>query len=158
MGKVVSGHEHECFTDPAEGTFDITGLRQLIRIKAIPGELRSVDIDPIIAYIDGTTVKPGVTIDHSRVWQLGPESWRDDPGIFVVLKESKDKGIDKGSDTRTVLMVDGHHRAVRRHLEGFHTIWMWFIHEEHVVRPTTGCVHDKDIIDKTTTMGDAPCS
>jgi hypothetical protein len=122
MERVAAGHERERFVHPVEGIFDITGMRQSIKAGG-EGDLRSVDLDLVVEFI-----KENRTIDMQRVHELDTVSWRDDPGIFVVLKPDTD------GTGATVLMVDGHHRAMRRHLEGFHTTWMWFIDEKHAAK------------------------
>lgn len=127
MARVMSGHERECFEHSTEGIFDITRMREFIKCRKIQGALCSVDLGQIIPFMEKNRV-----IDMERVQELDRRSWRDDPGIFIVLKEDND-----GSGP-TVLMVDGHHRAMRRYLEGFHTIRMWFIREEHATRPEPG--------------------
>lgn len=134
MERVISGHERECFSHSTEGIFDITGMRQLIKSGKIEGELRTVDLDQVIPFIEQNRV-----VDMQRVHDLDRASWRDDPGIFIVLKEDTD------GNGPTVLMVDGHHRAMRRRQEGFPTIWMWFIKEENAVRPAPGWVQNTSV-------------
>ena len=125
MDLVIRGGQRECFTHSEAGTFDVTAMRQ-----AAPqiGEIQEIPLSNLLEFIAQSRV-----VDRDRVLSLPEESWRSDPGIFVV-HEYDAAGVP------TVTMIDGHHRAMRRALEGMETMQLWFIPIEKAIRPAPGWV------------------
>lgn len=122
MEYVIRGITRECFTHDGQGIFDVTAMRQRAHII---GELHSVYLEDIIPFILTERV-----IDEERVRTLSDASWQQDPAMCVVIPE-QGGGVSH-------LMIDGHHRAMRRHLEGMDSIDMWMIPLTYVLRPEPG--------------------
>jgi hypothetical protein len=125
MSYVSQGIHHECFEHSRLGRFDITTMRQR---AASLGDKVSVPLDNIIAFIREQRV-----VEWDRIEALTRESWQDDPGIFIV--EEVVDGVPGG------VMVDGHHRAFRRLMEGCTDMDFWMIPIEKALRPVPGFFH-----------------
>lgn len=125
MAPVVAGYAHEAFTHETEGTFDVTEMREWI--KGHPELLITVELSNLIGFIKENRV----TDDH-RIRTLPESSWRDDPGIAIEC--------DDGS----MLMIDGHHRALRRELEGLHVMEIYAVPMKDAIRPQAGYMRGPD--------------
>ncbi len=130
MRLVIYGEHHECFDHEHYGTFDITETRKMVEI--LGGHLQAVSLDQIVPFIREQRVT-----EEARIDGLHEDSWKHDPGIFLVVGETD--GVPD------VVMVDGHHRALRREKEGCEDMQMWFIPIENAIRPQEGWAHDKSI-------------
>lgn len=120
MALVARGHANECFEHADAGRFDVTAMR-----KAAPflGELICVSLTDIVPHIRSERVT-----EDARVRELGPISWQDDPGLAVYGHFGK-------SDVVEHLIIDGHHRALRRMREGLKDMMIWQIPIERALRP-----------------------
>jgi len=127
MAQVFSGHQRECFTHSDEGTFDISAMRAALPAQ-LPHDSADVSLSQIIPFLAEHRV-----VEQARVQELSDWSWREDPGIFLVIPP-------KGGEGVTHLMVDGHHRAVRRHLEGMEDMRFYFVQLKDALRPAFGWV------------------
>ena len=124
MSRVAKGLSHECFNHSDAGTFDITYIRE--HAQELGGELGWIALDDVIYHIRATR-----DTEPARVMQLEKESWENDPGIFVELR--KDGEVSH-------LMVDGHHRALRRAIEGHTRMQVWMIPFSERMRPGAGWI------------------
>lgn len=105
MALVATGRMHEAFTHTIYGTFDVTVMREAT--KSGVAERVLVPLYEINPFIRTTRVT-----EPERIAELRAESWEDDPGL--------------GFDTPDgFLMLDGHHRALRREMEGKTHMYMW---------------------------------
>ena len=125
MQPVIAGEQHECFEDSELGIFDVTAMREACKAGRI-GELTSIPLDQIIPMLAEQRV-----VDPDRVDELDEKSWRDDPGIFILT------GFDE-ENIPNVCMVDGHHRAMRRHIEQLDNFVAYFVPVEQAIRPGEG--------------------
>lgn len=125
MSLVASGRCHECFEHSEIGLFDITDMRA--RASEL-GELAVLSLEDITPFVVENRV-----IDDGRVKDLSETSWKNDPGIMIVLKRDS-------AGVPTVVMVDGHHRSIRRYIEGLVDMQMWMIPIEKALRPSEGWV------------------
>jgi hypothetical protein len=121
MSYVIRGVSHECFEHSELGIFDVTEMR--IAATKI-GELKSVPIDMIAPFVMVNRVT-----EPARVMALDDASWKHDPGIMIV-SEYDEQGVP------TVTMVDGHHRALRRAIQGYESMDIWMIPLEKAIRPS----------------------
>lgn len=121
MSRVAKGLNHECFNHSEAGGFDVTRIRE--KAREMGGQIVLIGLEDIIHHIYTSR-----DTEPARVMQLTEESWRDDPGIFIELKE------ENGSVSH--LMIDGHHRALRRAIEGLETMRVWLIPFSEAMRPS----------------------
>lgn len=125
MAPVLAGLQHECFEHSEAGLFDVTAMRQwLHRVDAEKALVAHVPLSEIVDHIRAHRV----TMEE-RVATLPEDSWREDPGIFIVLNTRN------GEEH---LMIDGHHRALRREREGFTYMHFYMVPEEYAIRPRPG--------------------
>lgn len=116
---VASGIGHESFDHEQFGRFDITNLRNLAPNAAYLSRLTGVacceaviyPLAPIIAYAKSSARDT----EEARIAELPQESWESNPGIAILMPD------------RTTLLIDGHHRALRREREGKTDMrfWLW---------------------------------
>lgn len=105
MALVATGRVQEAFTHTIYGTFNITQMREATKDGI--AERVSVALYEINPYIRTSRVT-----EPERIHGLTTEQWRDDPGL--------------GFDTPDgFLMLDGHHRALRREMEGKTHMDLW---------------------------------
>lgn len=129
MKLISSGRTHECFNHSEQGLIDVTVLREQCKAGKF-GAPYDIGLDQVIPFIHEHRV-----FELDRVKELDEESWRNDPGIFVILYERC--GISH-------MMIDGTHRALRRRLEGLDGMLFYMVHQEHIVRPEPGFVQLTD--------------
>ena len=120
MDLVARGLAHESFEHTEYGLFDVTEMR--LRAQGL-GERHTVDLMMIIPHLSGDERE----IDMSRVRSLDYHSWMHDPAMFIQIGETD--GVPD------VIMIDGHHRAMRRRLEGLSDIDAWLIPIGRAIRP-----------------------
>lgn len=123
MKLISAGRVHETFEHSEQGLIDVTVLRQQCKDGKF-GAPYDVCLDQVVPFIHQSRV-----FEMERVKELDEESWRNDPGIFVILYERC--GISH-------MMIDGTHRALRRRLEGLDGMLFYMIPQEHIVRPEPG--------------------
>lgn len=119
--RIAAGLGRESFEHSTEGTFDITALRA---VAVERGDLWTVSLGQIVPHIHTNR-----EVCLERVKSLPDESWKSDPVIFLV--------IERGGET-SHLMVDGHHRALRRHQEGLTDVAAYMVPIELAPRPQRG--------------------
>ncbi len=130
MAGVAGGYLNECFEHSEMGRFDITAMR---RHPEASGSLVTLSLERFVGHI-----REGRVIEEARMKELSDESWRYDPGIMLRLDETS---VDEnGNEMPTLLMVDGHHRALRRWSEGCATMEIWVIPIERAIRPDPATV------------------
>lgn len=120
MDLVARGLAHESFEHTQHGLFDVTEMR--LHAPEL-GEKHLIDLAMVIPHLQGDERE----VDMSRVRSLDPHSWLYDPAMFIQIGETD--GVPD------VIMVDGHHRAMRRHLEGLTDMEAWLIPIDKVIRP-----------------------
>lgn len=118
---VAAGLGRESFEHSEEGIFDITALRE---IAPKVGVRLTVGLWQILPHLATSR-----EVCMNRVRELPEASWRNDPAIFLVFTNG---------DEETHLMVDGHHRAQRRHLEGLEDLPAYFVPATLAPRPPPG--------------------
>lgn len=124
MQRVVAGRSHECFQHSDEGFFDITLMREwAIANKKWVLVLLSDIVPHILETRD---------IDESRIAELDEKSWKTDPGLAVIY--------DRPGQAIEHLMIDGHHRALRRQREGLEVMKFYMIPEAAIIRPHPGMI------------------
>jgi hypothetical protein len=131
MASVVAGLRHESFEHSIDGLFDITAMRQKCAAEEL-GERAILPLDGIIPFIRENRV-----IEMQRVLALDYESWKNDPGMFIV-ESYDDAGVPTG------IMVDGHHRAIRRQLEGEMEMVVWMVPKDKAIRPGANWMRHPD--------------
>ena len=128
MAIVASGRSREVFDHSTEGLFDVTAMRAL---APEVGELSNVPLHLIVDHLRTKHVW-----EQARVDELTPASYLHDPGIVVVY-------IENGEEVH--LLIDGTHRALRRHHEGYVNMDFWFISSKHIIRPSSDWEQRKDM-------------
>lgn len=123
MRLVESGRCHECFEHEHLGLFDVTAIREAIRRDEISFKLLCVGMDQIAPFVRENRVT-----ESARVQALPWTSYESDPGIFIEIPD--------GSS----LMVDGHHRALRREAEGIDHMYFYFIPLDAAIRPSNAWI------------------
>lgn len=123
MQLVASGRTRECFEHEQLGLFDVTAMRRAIKENEISFKLLCVGLDQVVPF-----VRANRETEPARVQELTWESYENDPGIFIEIPD--------GSS----LMVDGHHRALRREAEGMDHMFFYFIPLDQAIRPSEGWV------------------
>ena len=118
MQLVASGRTRECFEHESMGMFDVTAIRRAIKKNEISFKLLCVALDQVVPF-----VRQNRETEPARVSELTWESYENDPGIFIELPDG------------TSLMIDGHHRALRREAEGLDHMFFYFISLEQAIRP-----------------------
>lgn len=118
MAIVASGAARECFTHSVLGHFDVSATRGHCLIH---GKLRNVELAALIEHIIKNRV-----FEEERVISLPASSWQADPGIILVCPEPKDQFSH--------CIMDGTHRALRRHREGKETMQFYIIPLHEAVR------------------------
>lgn len=103
MNFVAAGKGHESFEHSACGVFDITVMRELSLMLSTAGQVQKfeVPLDNICDFIRSSR-----DTEEARIGELAEESWRSDPGLVITMPDG------------TSLIIDGHHRALRREREG----------------------------------------
>jgi hypothetical protein len=105
MALVATGRVQEAFTHTIYGTFNITQMR-----KATADGIAERVMVPL--YEINPFIRVQRVTEPSRIADLTVEQWRDDPGL--------------GFDTPDgFVMLDGHHRALRREMEGMTHMHLW---------------------------------
>lgn len=120
MSRVNAGAEHECFEHSEEGIFDVTLMRMWAMAHLKPVLVPLEDMVPFILSTRDT--------EPARVFELPEDSWRHDPGLAV----------EYPGDPPQHLMIDGHHRALRRAAEGLKDMPMFIIPQAGIIRPRPG--------------------
>lgn len=128
MQAVIAGHQRECFEHSTEGIFDVTAMRDGLASGTIPGELVYIAMECIAPFVRENRVT-----EQARIDSLDEASWKLDPAIFIHI-------VNNGEESH--LMIDGHHRALRREKEGFDSMPCWIVEKEHAVRPAPGWVQN----------------
>lgn len=123
MKLISAGRVHETFEHSEQGLIDVTVLRQQCKDGKF-GAPYDVGLDQVVPFIHQSRV-----FEMERVEELDEESWRNDPGIFVILRDPS--GISH-------MLIDGTHRALRRRLEGLDGMLFYVVPQEHIVRPKPG--------------------
>jgi hypothetical protein len=122
MAIVQAGLSHECFEHSELGLFDITSMRKAITAGTLPFNKIKVSLEQIVPWVHTNRVT-----EEARWRSLPIKSWYDDPGIFIVTQ--------LGNGTLEHLMVDGHHRSLRRHFEGKETMDFYEVALRYAIRP-----------------------
>ena len=125
MSMVLKAIHHESFEHSTMGVFDVT----LTRAWAID------NLEPVLVYLKDIIpfIMENRVTEPARVMQLKDVSWRVDPGIT----------IQTGPDE--YLMIDGHHRALRRNIEGEEDMLMYIVPLDKAIRPAPGWVRRDDV-------------
>jgi hypothetical protein len=129
MLPVFRGEAHECFEHSELGIFDVTMTRAWAENNA---EVMVVDLSDIVPFILTNRVT-----EPSRVMQLSEASWRSDPGLILYTEEPN------GSHEHVV--IDGHHRALRRNAEGETTMGFYVLPLNRAVRPSYGWTKQSNV-------------
>lgn len=122
MTLVTAGLSHECFEHSIHGHFDVTLMREAIRLGTIPYETVQTPVDYLVKHIKESRV-----VEESRWMHLPFKSWYDDPGIAVITPD------DQGGIW--TIMIDGHHRAMRRQFECKELMVLHLVPLEAAIRP-----------------------
>lgn len=125
MCRVIEGGARECFEHSECGTFDVTAMREWAAANLQPVSVRLSDINPFI--------RTNRVTEEKRVMGLPEDSWKHDPGMFLLLGEG---------DDITHLMIDGHHRALRREIEGETCMLCYVVPTAEAKRPQEGWFKD----------------
>lgn len=126
MSLVINRGLHECFEHSEFGTFDVSAMREWCVENLDKCEIGAFSLSEVIPHIHTNRVT-----DAHRVMTLPDRSWQEDPAIFLVVK---------GEDHPTHVMIDGHHRALRRGIEGEADMVAFFVPIELAIRPEAGWV------------------
>jgi hypothetical protein len=118
MARVIHGREHECFEHSECGFFDITLMREWAKKHGVRITVGTADMVPHI--------HESRDYDPERVLELPDESWKNDPPLAVALNDG------------THLLIDGAHRILRRHAEGYKNTDILVLTEEEIIRPGPG--------------------
>lgn len=121
MSKVIAGQARECFEHSEEGIFDITAMREWAAANTKPVWVLLSDIVPFI--------RTNRVTELERTISLPDSSWQNDPGMFILLGPS-------GEETH--LMIDGHHRALRREMQGEKHMLCYVVPMADAKRPSAG--------------------
>lgn len=121
---VAQGKGRECFEHSTEGIFDITALREMIAARKVPFTEHTVALADIVPHILASR-----EVCEERIGSLSEASWKYHQIIFLECP---------GAEGVTHLMVDGHHRAIRRHREGLTTVQAFMVPLAHAPRPNPG--------------------
>lgn len=127
MRSLQRGYRHEVFSHSTMGLFDITLMREALSVGRLPATRETVLLSSFYAAM--CTMRE---VDYERVVTLPDESWQDDPGIFILVPDS--------DGSTSYLMADGHHRCVRRRLEGKEDMVFWMVPLEHAIRSQSGAL------------------
>lgn len=119
MNLVAQGRVHESFEHSIEGLFDVTAMR--LNCQDLKIEPFRIEIKDVLDFIRESRV-----IDQARIMELPDAAWRNDPAMCVVYR--------RGDEVEHML-IDGVHRILRRHKEGFTQFYCWFVEERDIVRP-----------------------
>lgn len=125
MQLVASGRARECFEHESAGRFDVTAMRDAIKKNEISFKLLCVAIDQVSPF-----VRQNRETEPARVNELTWESYENDPGIFIEVPDG------------TSLMIDGHHRALRREAEGLDHMFFYFIPWDQAIRPSEAWIQN----------------
>ena len=125
MSRVIQGHARECFEHSEQGIFDITAMREWAKMNTKPVWVLLSDINPFI--------RTNRVTELERVNNLPRESWESDPGMFILIGSPPDE---------THVMVDGHHRALRREMQGEKRMLCYVVPIAEAKRPQPGWYKD----------------
>lgn len=125
MDAVIYGHQRECFEHSIMGVFDITAMREwaVINCKSV-----LVPLNLIVPFVRTNRVT-----ELERIKSLPDESWKTDPGMFIEIEKH-------GKVSH--LMIDGHHRALRRFDEGEEDMLNYIVPMKFAIRPSAGWIKD----------------
>lgn len=133
MSLIVQGVAKEAFTFcPDDGSkplvYDVTAMREWCRrVDADKAPIVNISLSQITPF-----VREHRDTEQARVVALPYDSWRFDPGIFLLMKD--------GSH----LMIDGHHRALRREIEGKTDMLFYMVEEQYAIHPSDDWHHTKE--------------
>lgn len=121
MRAIAQGLAQEIFSHAELGEFNVTLMRAAAERMLYENrvEIVHVALDQIIGHIMTDRVT-----EPARVMGLGTESWEDDPGLIVHYESDNSH-----------LLIDGHHRAMRRNAEGKETMPFFLLKEKDIIRP-----------------------
>lgn len=133
MSLISDGVAKEAFTFcPEDGSppvvYDVTAIREWCRRADVDkAPIYNIGLDQITPF-----VRQHRDTEQTRVDALPYDSWRFDPGIFILMKD--------GSH----LMIDGHHRALRREKEGCTDMRFYMVEEQYAIHPNENWRHTKE--------------
>ena len=130
MALIARGVAREAYHDTVHGWFDVSAMR--LRAAEL-GELVEVPLEIVMPVVMNQRVA-----EPQRVMELKDESWRDDPGMFILF-DFDENGIPNA------MMIDGSHRATRRMIEGEQFMKFWFIPIEKALRPPPGFMSTTEV-------------
>lgn len=129
---VAKGRVHESFVHSTCGTFDITLMREFaqknVRFSA-DGEVRESEVELVLLTINEEVkqfIMQSRDVEEERIMELSEESWDRDPIMGVHYPDG------------TTLLIDGHHRILRRLIEGKTDVIAYMFKPEQIIRPQTG--------------------
>lgn len=121
MSLIASGMAREIFSHSEQGDFDVTGMREAAERALYHDKCEIVNID--LSQLLGHIMESRVT-EPERVMSLPESAWQDDPGLIIYYPEDNSH-----------LMIDGHHRAMRRNVEGKTTMMFYLLQPKDIIRP-----------------------
>lgn len=127
MNYVIAGRMRECFSHSDQGEFDVTAQRAWCEQNALDEakcQVINVGLEQIIPWLAEHRV-----VEDQRAAELPETSWLLDPGIFIHY-------VDIEAGTESHLMIDGHHRALRRHREGKDNMLFYLVPSKFIIRPS----------------------
>lgn len=122
---VAAGLSRECFEHSIHGHFDVTRMREGLQTGVIPSDVVSLPISLLLPHVRESRVT-----EESRWRALPLKSWMDDPGIIVLEPDTSGPGRPDWT-----VMIDGHHRLLRRHFECKDYMSFHMVRVEYAIRP-----------------------